>query len=112
MQNNKNNNSNTDWSKRDIGALWKREGQNQKYLSGYIKVDELGIEKEVKVVVFSNKNKNNNDKAPDYRIYISKPLQKEDGVKNKTTSSETKKVAQKTKVLNEVQEESEEDSIL
>jgi len=64
-----------EWSKRDIGALWKREGQNQKYLSGYVKIDELGIEREVKIVVFSNKNKNNNEKAPDYRIYVSKPLE-------------------------------------
>lgn len=64
-----------EWAKRDIGALWKREGQNQKYLSGYVKIDELGIEREVKIVVFSNKNKNNNEKAPDYRIYVSKPLE-------------------------------------
>jgi uncharacterized protein (DUF736 family) len=71
------NNTNNDWSKRDIGALWRREGSTQKYLSGYIKVDELGLEKEVKVVVFSNKNKKNNEKAPDYRIYISKPLSKD-----------------------------------
>jgi len=81
-----NNTKNSEWTKRDIGALWKREGQNQKYLSGYVKVDELGIEKEVKIVVFSNKNKNNNEKAPDYRIYVSKPLD--------TKSSETKQVSQ------------------
>jgi len=74
--NNTNNNEKTDWAKRDVGALWKREGQNQKYLSGYVKVDELGIERELKIVVFSNKNKNDNEKAPDYRIYVSKPLDK------------------------------------
>ena len=45
----------TDWQKRDVGALWKRESSTQKYLSGYVKVDELGIEREVKVIVFSNK---------------------------------------------------------
>lgn len=74
--NNTNNNEKTDWAKRDVGALWKREGQNQRYLSGYVKVDELGIERELKIVVFSNKNKNDNEKAPDYRIYVSKPLDK------------------------------------
>jgi uncharacterized protein (DUF736 family) len=67
------NNNKSDWSKRDIGALWKRESSTQKYLSGYVKVDELGIEREVKVVVFSNKNKKDNLKAPDYRIYLSVP---------------------------------------
>ena len=39
-------------------------------------MDELGIERELKIVVFSNKNKNDNEKAPDYRIYVSKPLDK------------------------------------
>lgn len=66
----------TDWSKRDIGALWKRESSTQKYLSGYVKIDELGIESEVKIIVFSNKNKKDNQKAPDYRIYLSKPTEK------------------------------------
>lgn len=66
----------TDWSKRDIGALWKRESSTQKYLSGYVKIDELGIETEVKIIVFSNKNKKDNQKAPDYRIYLSKPSDK------------------------------------
>lgn len=104
---NKNNNTNNDWSKRDIGALWKRESTTQKYLSGYVKVDELGIEREVKVVVFSNKNKKNNDKAPDYRIYLSKPLDKE------ATKSEQKVEAKAKTVKKQVAvEETEDDSIL
>lgn len=60
---------NNDWSKREIGALWKKEGKNQKYLSGYFK-DELG--ERVEIVVFANKFKDQNEKAPDYRVYISK----------------------------------------
>jgi len=66
----------SDWSKRDIGALWKREGKNQKYLSGYVKVE--GSDEEVKVVVFANKHKKDNERAPDYRIYISAPLETQD----------------------------------
>lgn len=65
MENNKQQN---DWQKRDIGALWKREGKNQKYLSGYFK-DELG--EQVEIVIFANKFKNDNPKAPDYRVYLS-----------------------------------------
>jgi hypothetical protein len=60
---------NNDWAKRDIGALWKREGKNQKYLSGYFK-DELG--EQVEIVIFANKFKKDNPKAPDYRVYLSK----------------------------------------
>lgn len=59
---------NNEWAKRDIGALWKKEGKNQKFLSGYIK-DETGAQTEV--VIFANKYKQDNPKAPDYRIYLS-----------------------------------------
>lgn len=91
---NTNNSGKNDWSKRDIGALWKRESATQKYLSGYVKVDELGIERELKVIVFSNKNKKDNQKAPDYRIYLSLPKEE------KTTGSELKQ--QKTAVTKPV----------
>jgi uncharacterized protein (DUF736 family) len=60
---------NSDWAKRDIGALWKKEGKSGKYLSGYFK-DELG--EQVEIVVFSNKFKGENAKAPDFRVYLSK----------------------------------------
>ena len=59
---------NNEWAKRDIGALWKKEGKSQKFLSGYIK-DETGAQTEV--VIFANKYKQDNPKAPDYRIYLS-----------------------------------------
>jgi len=99
---------NSDWAKRDIGALWKREGQNQKYLSGYVKVDELGLERELKIVVFSNKNKNNNEKAPDYRIYVSKPLDKNEASAKPSAQAEKKTkqavVSQKNKT-NDLEEE-------
>jgi len=99
MENNK---PKTDWSKRDIGALWKREGKNQKYLSGYIKVDELGLEREVKVVIFSNKNKKDNQKAPDYRVYVSETIE------NKQQPSAVSKAPKaKREVKPEIVEESE-----
>jgi len=61
-----------DWQERECGALWKRTSPNQTYLSGHVEVDELGSKKKVKVVVFSNKNKNK-DTQPDYRVYLSRP---------------------------------------
>lgn len=101
MENNK---SKTDWSKRDIGALWKREGKSQKYLSGYIKVDELGLEREVKVVIFSNKNKKDNQKAPDYRVYLSETVETKKATDNSAVS---KQIKSKKEAKPEVVEESE-----
>ena len=69
-----NNNNKSDWQERELGALWKRQGKNQTYLSGHVVVDELGVEKKQKVVVFSNKNKKDNERAPDFRIYKSVPM--------------------------------------
>jgi len=105
MENNKQQN---DWQKRDIGALWKREGKTQKYLSGYFK-DELG--EQVEIVIFANKFKKENPKAPDYRVYLSSKI---DGSKKTQveapTASEVPVKAQKKvveKVVEKVIEEEE-----
>ena len=39
----------------EIGALWKKTGKSQKFLSGTINLKALGYDKDVPVVVFSNK---------------------------------------------------------
>lgn len=93
MNNTQNNNSNR---KDELGALWKKKSKSgMSFLSGYVKVDDLGLEKEIKVVVFAN-SKKNNDKSPDYRIYVSRPLEgatqvksdvKTESVKNKVKPS-------------------------
>jgi hypothetical protein len=67
--------STNEWSKREMGALWRREGKSQNYLSGYVKIGEFGTEKEVRVVVFTNKGKLKNPKAPDFVVYESQDLQ-------------------------------------
>ena len=61
--------NNNEWSEREIGAFWKREGKNQKYLTGKIK---NGDGTEQQVVVFSIKNKTK-DNQPDFRVYKSEP---------------------------------------
>lgn len=114
MNNNNNNNEKSDWAKRDIGALWKRESTSQKYLSGYVKFDELGTQTEVKIVVFSNKNKKDNAKAPDYRIYISKPAVNQSEQKTvdaKPVATSQKKFVKK-QVVSEETAEVEDDAIL
>lgn len=72
-ENNNNSASQSDWKKRELGALWRREGKNQNYLSGLLKFGEFGTEKEVRVVVFTNKGKAKNEKAPDFIVYEDKP---------------------------------------
>jgi len=65
-------NSKSDWQKRDIGALWKRAGKNQNFLSGKITIGEFGEEKEIQIVVFKNKFKEK-DNQPDFRVYEDTP---------------------------------------
>lgn len=69
------NKSKSDWSKRDIGALWRRDGKNQKFLSGKITIGEFGEEKEIQIVVFKNRFKEK-DNQPDFRIYEDMPMEK------------------------------------
>ena len=68
-----NGNAENKWRQRELGALWKRQGRNQNYLTGKIKIGEFGVEKEVKVVIFTNKNKDKNERAPDFIVYESEP---------------------------------------
>jgi len=81
MENTTSNTSdNTKYNNEELGALWKRTARSdgQTYLAGHIKGGELGLgEETVKVVVFSNKNKTN-ERAPDFRIYKSKPVQEQE----------------------------------
>ena len=62
-------NTNNDWKEREIGALWKRESSNQKYLSGKVKVngEELGV------VIFTNRYKNLQTDPEDACIYEAGP---------------------------------------
>jgi len=59
---------------KDIGALWVKEGQHGKYMSGSV---EINGEK-IRIVVFKN-NYKQEDKYPDYRIYRAKSQQQAQG---------------------------------
>ena len=65
------NKDNKEWNDREIGALWvnAKQGSNEKYLTGQINGD--------KVIMFKNKYKDDNPKAPDFRIY--KQMDQEEG---------------------------------
>lgn len=51
-----------EWDNREIGALWvNAKPGGDKYLTGHINKE--------KVIVFKNKFKEDNEKAPDFRVY-------------------------------------------
>ena len=70
------NTPNNEWQKREVGAFWKNKGRNsgQTYLSGHVNVEdeETGAKTRMKLVVFPNKFKDQNEKAPDFHVYLSK----------------------------------------
>tara|TARA_R100000808_G_C2150183_1_gene158829 strand:- start:1025 stop:1300 length:276 start_codon:yes stop_codon:yes gene_type:complete len=68
-------NKKSEWAEREIGALWKRQGSSQKYLSGKLK---LGNGEVLNVVVFTNSRKEAGSNQPDFRVYREKPLQEQE----------------------------------
>ena len=62
----------SEWQKRKLGALWRREGKNQNYLAGEITIGEFGVEKKYKLVIYTNKYKDQNENSPDFIIYQGK----------------------------------------
>ena len=77
----------SDWQQRESGAFWTRDSAKGKYLSGSIEVDELGVKKKMKVVMFPNRYKDN-DKKPDYVIYVSKDAEDATPKSSQPTESE------------------------
>lgn len=57
---------NKEWTNREVGALWVNVNQKSgdKYLTGQINGE--------KVIMFKNKYKEENAKAPDFRVYKQK----------------------------------------
>ena len=100
--NNTNQNTNTNQNQNELGALWKKKSNaGMSFLSGYIN-DHDG--QRIDVVVFAN-SKKTNEKAPDYRLYVSKPLDNQ----NKTTASTPVTKAVPAKNAQPVVEEDEDD---
>jgi hypothetical protein len=104
MEDNSSENANqqqdNEWRQRELGALWVRQGKSQRYLTGTIRVGEFGVEKEVKIIVFSNKHKSKNERAPDYVVYESKD--KEEGQPVVAEKEETTSVDLKEEEIPEV----------
>jgi len=77
----------SEWKKRERGALWKKEGKNQNYLTGVIKsLDGMGQEVKSKVIVFANKNKTS-ENAPDFIIYESRDIPQTESTSDATSTT-------------------------
>lgn len=63
------NNNKSNWSKREVGALWTKTSKDktQKYMTGHV---DHGLDGKIDLVIFSNKDKKSPN-APDFRIYLS-----------------------------------------
>ena len=97
-------NTSANKNQNELGALWKKKSKTGlSFLSGYIN-DHDG--QRIDVVVFAN-SKKTNEKAPDYRLYISKPLENKQAPA--ATATAPKQNVQK-KVVQQLQED--EDDIL
>ena len=67
-----NSNKDSEWSKRELGALWRKGGNDNPFYSGSVTIDGQRHE----IVIFKNKFKENGSNQPDLRIYKSQELQK------------------------------------
>lgn len=98
-----NTNTNTNKNQNELGALWKKRSKTgMSFLSGYI-LDHDG--QRTDVVVFAN-SKKTNEKAPDYRLYISRPLEGAGNTLNKTKASDNSQSTKQVKKVQQVVEES------
>ena len=58
---------------KSIGALWENDKGRGVYMTGSITV----LDETVKIVVFKNDRKQEGEKYPDWRIFISKPKEQQ-----------------------------------
>lgn len=92
----------SEWKNREVGALWKKAAANGKssYCTGYLVTDELGAKIKQRVIMFANKTKNN-DKSPDFIIYLSNEQENTDTTSSPKTAAKAtppKKVPQAANV--------------
>ena len=91
-----NNEKRNEWKEREVGALWvQKSAKGQKYMTGHVSINPNSDN--TKVVIFENSNKKDengkikNEKAPDFRIYLSENSQNSSNGQG-TTKEETSSV--------------------
>lgn len=65
-------NTQSSWKEREVGALWKKtSASGSSFCSGTITIDVDGRKVTKEVVMYAEKDKKN-EKAPDFKIYLSR----------------------------------------
>tara|TARA_B100000214_G_C23964038_1_gene626806 strand:+ start:1776 stop:2111 length:336 start_codon:yes stop_codon:yes gene_type:complete len=84
-----------EWKEREVGALWvQKSAKGQKYMTGHVSISPNT--ENTKVVIFENSGKKDengkvkNEKAPDFRVYLSETTQS-----SKTSETTEKASSQK-----------------
>ena len=79
-----------EWKEREVGALWvQKSAKGQKYMTGHISVSPTN--ENTKVVIFENSGKKDengkvkNEKAPDFRVYLSEATKSPSSPKQEAT---------------------------
>jgi len=79
-----------EWKEREVGALWvQKSAKGQKYMTGHISVSPTN--ENTKVVIFENSGKKDengkvkNEKAPDFRVYLSETTKSPSSPKQEAT---------------------------
>ena len=113
-ESNKNQETNSEWKERELGALWKKSGKTQNYFSGKINISKIADEDGfVNIVGFSNKRKSENPNAPDVIIYFSPSVSDGLSLNNNvspSSNSEAKSSQLKTSKVEESQASSDDNS--
>ena len=71
--------------KDSIGGLWIKQGKNGKFMSG--KITQMNGQ-DLNIIVFKN-DKGDNERRPDYRIYLSEPRDGQQTTPRTATPSKT-----------------------
>jgi len=74
------NEKSSEWKERELGALWKKDGKNQSYLTGKLN--------DKQVIVFENTNKRS-EKAPDFIVYESKEMKGAGATQQSSTTEDS-----------------------
>ena len=90
-----------DWSKREVGCLWRRQGD---MLTGVLKFDNIDLseidplDNQLNIIAFINRKKDKNDKKPNIVLYLSRDSNSEPktSVATEDTEPSSKDVAENT----------------
>ena len=99
-----------EWKEREVGALWvQKSAKGQKYMTGHVSISPNT--ENTKVVIFENSGKKDengkvkNEKAPDFRVYLSETTQSSNKSETTDKASSQKEATEATESVPQTEEE-------